>query len=159
MKLVKIGILFAIGNVTLLAAIPTTILVKNDTDQSVVLDVYIKYSLTRGISATTSTLKLSNNIEGKSELNLIDWIVSSESRAGHTLSIQKLVIEINHKEVDLGDYSALKILIFQDGNTTSTRVERLSKLVATRLATAYWWKGVKTSWSSFWQKLFGRKRK
>jgi len=34
MKLVKIGILFAIGNVTLLAAIPTTILVKNRTSSN-----------------------------------------------------------------------------------------------------------------------------
>jgi len=158
MNMVRLGLLGIFSGASILGAVPITVLIKNETNQSATLEVAIEYSLMRGISGIKTSSVLTKEIEKTSEMNVIDWLISPESRSGRTLSIQKLTIKVNNVPVAVGDYPAIRIIIFKDGDTVTTRVERLSIFTAARFATAYWFVGMKASWSSFWNKIFGSKR-
>lgn len=150
MKLLRMFLLFVVSGVSFLNAWPNKVLVKNETKEMQMISGEVVHVATK-FATGESSIKFSIGVDTGKEVELKAFYPSEIG------TISNATITFAGKPVDLGSYSAIRIVIFQKDGVVSARTEPLSRYIAARMAMANWWSRTQSSWSSFWSKVFSRK--
>jgi hypothetical protein len=150
MKLRSISLLLIVTGASLCNAWPTKVLVKNETQEPQAIRGDITYTA-KWFSSKSGSKIFSYWVDPAQELSLSGFF---QTNLG---TVSNAVLQVDNKPIDLGNYSAIRIVIFKEKGVVATRVEPLSMYGASRMAVARWWSRTQNSWSCFWKKLFSRK--
>src|SRR5579872_226184 len=145
-----IYLLCMVGWISVLNALPTRVFVKNETKETQIISGEVENTATQ-FATGSSTVKFSIGIAPGEERELEAF---EPSLLG---SMTSATVTFAGNPVDLGNYTISRVVIFRKDGKVLTRVEQAPKYTVARMAMARWWSRTQNSWSSYWQKLFGRK--